>query len=175
VKRTSIVGFGDIFKGDLGFGCYVVDALCQEPLGDTVELCYVGANLHYAGAYCAEMELAVVVGGLCTGGSAGSVHCWEKETFHRNISWLGEQSHSMRLLAYSLTRAELGGYSPDELLFLWVEPGTVEGLRISSAVRKALRKVVGMVKERLFRRGFLPEAAYRLSSIHQLAVIDTTA
>jgi hydrogenase maturation protease len=174
VKRASIVGFGNIFKGDLGIGCYIVDALCQEPLGDSVELSYLGGDLQYAGAYLAEMKFGVIVGGLCIGGSAGSVHCWDKEAFHRNTHWLIEQSVSMRLLAQSLARAEFAGYAPDDLLFLWIEPKVAEGFGISTEARKALRKSVNTLKSHLFRRGFLPETAYRLSSIYQLKVLSTT-
>jgi hydrogenase maturation protease len=174
VKSVSIVAFGNIFKGDLGIGCYIVDALCQEPLDDFVELSYLGGNLQYAGAYMAEMKFAIVVGGLCIGGCAGSVHWWDKETFHRNIPWLVEQSGSICLLVQSLARAEFGGYAPDDLLFLWIEPKVAEGFGISSEARKALRKSVSTIKGHLFRRGFLPEAAYRLSSIYQLKVLSTT-
>ncbi len=40
------MGFGDTFKGDLGMGCYLIDALCQEPLGETVELSFeVGLSI----------------------------------------------------------------------------------------------------------------------------------
>jgi hydrogenase maturation protease len=174
VKSVSIVGFGNIFKGDLGIGCYIVDALCQEPLGDSVELSYLGGNLHYAGAYFAEMKFAVIVGGLCIGGSAGSVRCWDKEAFHQNIPWLIEQSGSMRLLAQSLARAEFCGYAPDDLLFLWIEPKMAEGFGISIEARKALRKTVSTIKGHLFRRGFLSETTYRVSSIYQLKVLSTT-
>jgi len=44
-SKVSIVGFGNILKGDLGIGCYVVDALCQEPLGDAVELTYLAESV----------------------------------------------------------------------------------------------------------------------------------
>jgi hydrogenase maturation protease len=174
VKNISIVGFGNIFKGDLGIGCYLMDALCQEPLGDTVELSYLGENLHYAGAYICDMDFAVIAGGLCMGGCTGNIHCWDKRTFQHNISWLVEKSDSMRLLAQALARMELSMLFPEDILFLWIEPGLTEGFGMSSEMRKALRKTVHIIKENLFRRGFLPETAYRLSSIYQLEVLGTT-
>jgi hydrogenase maturation protease len=120
VRKISIIGFGNIFNGDLGIGCYVIDALCQEPLGESVELCYLGEDLHHAGAFVSGMEFAVIVGGLSVEGCAGSVHCWDKKTFQQNCLWLIEKSESMRLLAQSLTMAEFSGCFPHDLLFLWI-------------------------------------------------------
>jgi hydrogenase maturation protease len=174
VKNVSIVGFGNIFKGDLGIGCYLVDALCQEPLGDVVELSYLGENLHYAGAYLCDMKFAVIAGGLCMGGGAGNIHCWDRKTFQHNTPWLAEKSHAMRLLAQTLAGAELSMHAPEDVLFLWIEPRLTEGFGISSEMHKALRKAVSIIKENLFRRGFLSETALRLSSIHQLEVLCTT-
>lgn len=174
MRNVSIVGFGNIFKGDLGIGCYLVDALCQEPLGDAVELSYLGENLHYAGAYLWDMEFSVIAGGLSLGGSGGNLHCWDRATFQINLPWLVEQSVAMRLLAQTLARAELSMHAPADVLFLWIEPRLTEGFGMSPEMRKALRKTVHIVKENLFRRGLLPEPAYRLSSIYQLEVLGIT-
>lgn len=174
MRNASIVGFGNILKGDLGIGCYLMDALCQEPLGDAVELSYVGENLHCTGAYVCDREFAAIVGGLSLGGSGGNLHCWDKETFRVNSPWLAGQSEAIRLLAEVLARAELSPFAPKELLFLWIEPTLTEGVGMSSEMRKALRRTVHFIKEQLFLRGFLPETAFRLSSIHQLEVLSTT-
>jgi len=108
------------------------------------------------------------------GGCAGEVHCWDRQTFLSNRSWLVEKSDSMRLLAQVLARLELSFYAPDEVLLVWVEPKVRQGFGISSVMRKTLRKMVRIIKEHLFQRGFLSETTYRLSSIHQLQVLGTT-
>ncbi len=174
MKKTSIVGFGNIFRGDLGIGCYLIDALCQEPLGEAVELSCVGENLHYTGAYLCEMDFVVVVGGLDLGGVAGMIHCWDMETFEHNVSWLAADSVSMRLLAQTLAGMKLSGFFPADLLLLLMEPGLTEGFGMSPIMRRALRRAVHLIKEHLFRRGLLPEPAYRLASIYQLEVLCTT-
>jgi len=174
VNNISIVGFGDIFKGDLGIGCYLIDVLCQEPLGEAVELAYVGENLHYTGAYLCEMDFAVIAGGLDMGGGAGMIHCWDMPTFEHNAFWLGENSVSMRLLARTLTGMRLSGFLPADLLLLLMEPDLTEGFGMSPMMHKVLRKAVHIIKEHLFRRGLLPETAYRLASIHQLEALCTT-
>lgn len=174
MKKVSIVGFGNILKGDLGIGCYLIDALGQEPLGDTIELSYVGENLHYTGAYLWDMDFTVVVGGLDVGGRAGMIHCWDMETFTDNSFWITENCVWMRLLARTLAGMKLSSFFPADFMLLLIEPGLTEGFGMSQAVRKALRKTVHIIKENLYQRGFLPETAYQLASIYQLEVLCTT-
>lgn len=51
MKRVAIVGLGNILHGDLGIGCYIVEALAQEMLDDCIELFYLGEECVCAGAY----------------------------------------------------------------------------------------------------------------------------
>ena len=48
MKKASIIGLGDILKGDLGVGCYIIEALEQERLGDLIHLAYLALLLYSA-------------------------------------------------------------------------------------------------------------------------------
>jgi hydrogenase maturation protease len=174
VKKASIIGLGNIFKGDVGVACYVVDALWQEPLGDSVELSYLGEDSFCAGVSVCGTEFAIVVQAVNMGGPPGRICCWDKCAFERNFHWFADQDLSMISLARGFARAALSEIFPYDLMFLWIEPKVVEGIGISPEMRKALRKAVKIIKDNLFQRGFLPESAYKLSSIHQLEVLCST-
>ncbi len=174
VKKASIIGLGNIFKGDLGVPCYVVDALCQEPLGDSVELCYLGEDPFCAGVSVCGTEFAIIVQAINMGGPPGRIYCWDKCAFEQNFHWFANQDLSIRSLARGFARAALSEIFPSDLMFLWIEPKVAEGIGISPEMRKALRKAVKIIKENLFQRGFLPESVFRLSSIHKLEVLCST-
>jgi hydrogenase maturation protease len=174
MKKVSIIGFGNILRGDLGFGCYIIDILGQEPLDDCTELTFLGENSHYTGAFIYGLEFAVIVGALDLGGCPGRVHCWTRETFQSHLPWLAEGPAWIDSLARALARIEFSGQSPRDVLFLWIEPEATEGFGISREIRKALRKTVAIIKDNLFQRGFLPQHNVNLSSIYQLKVLCTT-
>jgi len=61
MKKASIIGLGDILKGDLGVGCYIIDALEQEQLDDSIHLAYLADDPRYAGGLLYEADFAVIV------------------------------------------------------------------------------------------------------------------
>lgn len=173
VRRASVIGLGNIFKGDFGAGCYVVDALWQEPLGDSVDLSYLAEDSFCAGAYVYGAEYAVIVQAIDMGAPYGSISCWDKNTFFSNLGWFSEASLLNKSLTHALVRADLSDGLPDDLLFIWIEPKKTAGLGISAEIRKTLRKTVNIVKDNLHQRGFLSEAVRGLSLIYQMKVLRT--
>ncbi len=174
MRRASVIGLGNIACGDLGAGCYVIDALLQEPLGEAVDLWYLAEAGFYAGAHICGSEFAVIVQAVCMGGPPGKICCWDKGTFDRNLCWAADRVWSMMPLADGFARAALSETFPGELLFVWIEPQILEGFAVSPEMVRALRKTVGIVKDHLFQRGFLTEDVLRLSLIHHLQVPGIT-
>ena len=174
MKKASIIGLGNILKGDLGVACFLVDALCQEPLGDSVEPSYLGEDSLCAGVSVCGARFAIIVQAVNMGGPPGRIYCWDKCAFEQNFHWFAGQDLSMRSLARGFARAALSEIFPSDLMFLWIEPKVTEGIGISPEMHKALRKTIKIIKENLFQRGFLSESALRLSSIHQLEVFCST-
>lgn len=171
MKKATIIGLGDIFKGDLGIGCYIIEAFEQERLNDSIQLAYLAEDPRYAGDLLYEMNFVVIVGALNIEGAPGDIHCWSYETFYKNIAWLVNEFPSIRLLVDALAWAELAGKFPEELLFFWIEPKMTEGLGISKEVCKALRKTIQIIKKNLFERGFLPEDALEILPIYRLKLL----
>ncbi len=174
MKQAAVIGLGSITRGDLGAGCHVIDALSQEPLGECVELLYLAEASFYAGAFMCGVEFAVIVQGVSLGGIPGTIHCWDKSTFQRNYHWFADQSLSMKSLGGGFARAALSEMFPDDLMFLWIEPAMVEGLGISEHMRGAVREAIGLIKKALCQRGFIPERVLKLSSIHNLGILQVT-
>ena len=95
MKKASIIGLGDILNGDFGVGCYIIEALEQEQLGNSTHLAYLADDPRYAGGLLYEMDFAVIIGAVSLGGSAGCIHCWDYRTFQHNVAWLIDEFHSI--------------------------------------------------------------------------------
>ncbi len=174
MKNASIIGLGNIMKGDHGIGCYIVDALNQEPLGDSIEVFYLAEDSNYIDAYLYGTKLAIIVQAVSLGGEAGTIHCWNESVFRSHAEWLVDKSPSMTFLARALGRAALIDEFPEDLLFVWIEPKVTQGFGISPAMHKAMRNTIQIIRHNLFRRAFLPEAVFNCSHIHQIRVLQMT-
>ena len=175
MKDVSIVGLGNMMRGDLGIGCYVVDALNQEPLGDSIDVSYLAEGYSYLDAYFCETKFGIIVQAAKFGGQPGSVYCWDKSVFLRNANeWFAFEYHPLMLFARFFGSANLIHRFPEDLLFLWIEPKVTEGFGISPQMHKAIRRTIKIIKQNLFQRAFLPEMVSNLSFIHQLAVLQIT-
>jgi formylmethanofuran dehydrogenase subunit E len=71
MRKASIIGLGDIFKGDFGVGCYIIEAFEQERLNDSIQLAYLAEDPRYAGDLLYEMNFVVIVGALNIEGAPG--------------------------------------------------------------------------------------------------------
>lgn len=168
MKKASIIGLGDILKGDRGIGCYILEALAQERLDESVHLAYLGDDPRYAAALLYKADFAIVVSAFNLGEPSGSIHYWSYEVLQQNVGWIINESVSIKLLINVLAKTEMAGGFPKELSFLWIESQVMEGFEISAAVRKAIWKAVRIIKKNLSERGFLPEGALGVSPIYRL-------
>ena len=173
MKKALIIGLGNILKGDLGIGCYILEALTQEQLGESVHLAYLGDDPRYAAGLLYKVDFVIVVSAFNLGGPSGSIHYWSYEVLLQNATWIINENVSIRLLIDALARAEMAGGCPEELSFLWVESQVMEGFEISTAVRKAIWKAVRIIKKNLFERGFLHEGAMAISPIYRIELPGT--
>ncbi|MBC8199376.1 MAG: hydrogenase maturation protease [Desulfobacterales bacterium] len=171
MKKASIIGLGDILKGDFGIGCYIIEALEQEQLGNSIHLAYLADDPRYAGGLLYEVDFAIIVAAVSMGGPAGGIHCWNYKTFQHNVAWLINEFHSIEFLVDALGRTELAGGFPEDLLFLWIEPKVIEGVALSKEILNAIRPTIQIIKKNLFERGFLPENALKISPIYRLELI----
>jgi hydrogenase maturation protease len=174
VKDVSIVGLGNIMKGDLGVGCYLVDALNQEKLGDCIDVSYLAEGYSFLDAYFFETKFGIIVQAAEFGGRPGSVYCWNRRVFLSNVGWFADEYPSFASLARVFGKAEHARRFPEDMLFLWIEPKLTEGLGISPQMHRAIRRAIQIIKLSLFERAFLPAVITNLSFIHQLGVLQIT-
>lgn len=122
MKNAVIVGFGDVLHGDLGAGCYVLDALTQTLLGSPVELVYLANGYICATTAVFQKDLCIFVEALDLGCTPGTVQCWSFDAFLQNLSCLAACHGSMQVLTEALARAELAGGQPQKTMFVWLQP-----------------------------------------------------
>jgi len=170
MKKASIIGFGDVRRGDLCVGSCVIEALEQERWEDAIQLAYVGDNPRDADLWLCDIDLAIIVGPAHIGSRPGEIRCWDLKTFTQNSGWFINSCRTTESLAGALLRAQIAGGFPENVLFLWIEPGNTEGLGMSKEVRKAFRRSIRMIKENLVQKGLLPETCLKVASIYRLEV-----
>ena len=76
--RTLIAGFGNVLRGDDGFGVEVVRRLEREQLGDDVHVIDVGiGGIHLAHELLSRYDRAVIVDAMTRGGAPGTLYVLE--------------------------------------------------------------------------------------------------
>jgi hydrogenase maturation protease len=169
-RRISIIGLGNILKGDLGLGCYVVEALQQEPLEKDVELCILRGDTLNVDICGHEAALSIFVQAVRLGEPPGAIQCWGYRKFLEHRRLFPDRYSPLEGLHRTLVRAEFAETLPDSLLFLWIEPWCTEGFALPKVGRKAFRAVVRTVKENLAKSGGLPMDFVRMERIYRFGL-----
>jgi hydrogenase maturation protease len=170
MKRASIIGFGDVRRGDLCVGSCVIEALEQEKWQEAIRLAYVGDNPRDADLWLYDIDLAIIVGAAHIGGRPGEIRRWDIKTFTQNSAWFAKTCKTAESLVGALLRAQIAGGFPEDVVFLWIEPGNTAGLGMSKEVRKAFRRSIRIIKENLVEKGLLPETCLKVIPIYRLEV-----
>ncbi|MHC1743171.1 MAG: hypothetical protein AB9873_09105 [Syntrophobacteraceae bacterium] len=172
MKRASIVGLGDVLKGDLGLGCHVIEALEQEELGDNVELCVLRDDDYSLDLCVLGATLAIIVMGVELGGLPGRIRTWSYHDFVHNRRLFSDCFTAFDGIERALARADFAGGLPGEILFLWIEPSVIEGLRISAFGKKALRTAVVIIRDALERSGIATASQACFPRIYRLRLLE---
>ncbi|WP_457570609.1 hydrogenase maturation protease [Desulfovulcanus sp.] len=168
IKEVSIIGLGNILEGDLGIGCYILEALAQDNLGDNIRLAYLAEEATKTDVWLYEANLAIIVQGICLGASPGRVFCWNYKIFQQNIHWLINQSKTIRPLTHALARTELLGGFPEKLLFIFIQPKMIGSLSISKEMCRAMRCAIKIIKRELQENGSLSAASSKIEPLYRL-------
>ncbi len=163
MRRVSIIGLGNLFKGDYGAGFHVLESLGREPLNDEVFIGYFGEDPRWAGGLLYGSDLAVAVGAFPFGGNPGMLHVWTYNVFLEHSDWMACDCREIEFLSHAILRADLAGGLPHEILFFWIEPLATEGVGLSKQVQKAVRRTASMIKQKLVDGDFLHEKALGVS------------
>lgn len=117
MKKASIIGLGDILKGDRGIGYYILEALAQERLGESVHLACLGDDPRYAADLLYEADFAIVVSEFNLGLTVRKYSFWSYKVLQQNVGWIINESASIRRLINVLAKTEMAGGFPKELSF----------------------------------------------------------
>ena len=172
MTKGLIIGLGNAFFGSDGFSLCVLESLAREPFSAAVRFLYPGDDPRRAGGWIYGMDWVVVVGLVSLGGPPGRLHAWPLSVFRQHILWMAEDFQEVRFLAESLARADLADGLPEDVWFMWMEaPATTRSGRPAEE-RRAVWRTTRAIKDRLIRRGFLPERASVVTPICRFDTIQ---
>ena len=163
MQKITIIGLGDVLRGDYGAACYVLEYVAAKTDSDDVQFAYMGNDPRFAGGMLYSADLAIVVGTMRLSGVPGGLHIWNGRVFKQHAAWMAEEDPALRHLLNALARADLAGGFPEKLIFIWIEPQHKEGYTISKPVRGAIRCAARRIFHELHELGLNIDAeAYRL-------------
>jgi hydrogenase maturation protease len=146
--RTLVAGFGNVLRGDDGFGVEVIRRLESErPLAD-VELMEVGtAGIRLAQELLTPYDRLIIVDAMTRGGAPGTVYVSEVES----VESPGEVDLHLALPSRALAVAKALGALPGRVFIVGCEPADVDELTttltpaVGAAVDTALEHVRRLV------------------------------
>lgn len=148
MTRTLVAGFGNVLRGDDGFGVEVIRRL-HESTGagrpddgsDTVELLDVGTGgLRLAQELLDGYDRVIVVDAMTRGGEPGTVYLLAVE----EVGAVGSVDMHLALPSRALAVARALGALPGDVWLVGCEPAVVDDLAIglSAAVEPAVERAV---------------------------------
>lgn len=143
--RTLIAGFGNVLRGDDGFGVAVIRRLQDERLQNGADVLEVGiGGVALAQALLASYDTLVIVDAMKRGGKPGTVYVLEVDSVE---SPRAVDMH-MTVPSRALGLAKALGALPPRIYMVGCEPGETDDLELSLSppVRAAVDYAVGEVR-----------------------------
>lgn len=145
MTRTLIAGFGNVLRGDDGFGVEVIRRLEQETLPEGVTLMEVGTGgIHLAQALLSPYDHLIVVDAMTRGGAPGSLYtlCVDDVAPATSV----DMHAAVPARALAIAKA-LGGL-PAQVHLVGCEPAGVDELmaELSPPVRHAVGSAVDSIR-----------------------------
>lgn len=148
--RTLIAGFGNVLRGDDGFGVEVVRRLGEDGLPAGVDLMEVGtAGIRLAQELLTPYDRLIIVDAMARGGAPGTVYVTAVES----VESAAEVDLHLAVPARALSVAKALGALPREMFIVGCEPAEVDELTtvltppVQAAVDAALAHVRRLLGE----------------------------
>lgn len=142
--RTLIAGFGNVLRGDDGFGVEVIRRLEQRGPAPGIELMEVGtAGIRLAQELLTPCDRLIIVDAMSRGGAPGTVYVVQVES----VESAGEVDLHLAVPSRALAVAKALRALPPEVFIIGCEPAQVDELtieltpRVRAAVNAALEHV----------------------------------
>jgi hydrogenase maturation protease len=154
VPRTLIAGFGNVLRGDDGFGVEVVRRLgrLREYADQDVALLEVGTGgIHLAQELLSGYDRLIIVDAMSRGGAPGSVYVLEVD----DVEPAPSVDMHLAIPASALSVAKALGALPPRVFLVGCEPAEVDELstELTTPVRAAVDAAVRRVCELVGRDG----------------------
>ena len=151
MMRTLIAGFGNVLRGDDGFGVEVVHRL-EENRSEGVELIEIGtAGLRMAQELLAGYDRLIVVDAMARGGKPRTLYVLRVESVPKAV----EVDLHLAVPSRALSVAQALGALPPEVFLVGCEPTEVDELTtqlsppVQAGVESALREIRRLLAERV--------------------------
>lgn len=153
MSRTLIAGFGNVLRGDDGFGVEVVHRLEALGVGGAgVEIMEVGTGgIRLAQELLTPCDCLIIADAMTRGGVPGSVYVLEVESVER----VHAVDMHVAIPAHALSVAQALGVLPPRVILVGCEPLQVDELtcNISAPVRAAVDTAVQRIQNLLATPG----------------------
>jgi hydrogenase maturation protease len=149
MARTLIAGFGNVLRGDDGFGVEVIRQLAETGLGGVdVELMDVGTGgLRLAQELLTGYDRLIVVDAMTRGGAPGSLYVLQVES----VAAITEIDMHLAVPSRALSVAKALGALPRQVFMVGCEPAEVDELsfELSPPVREAVDAAIRQIHQLL--------------------------
>jgi len=149
MRLVSVIGLGNVFLGDDGFGPLAVETFrCEYECPSSVEVLDLGTPGLDLAPYLYDKELIIVVDTVHSDAAVGTLSIFHEEDF---------LSHKAKLRITgqdALAHLRLAGHAPSELIVLGVNPESCEFAEgISDEVSSTAGQAAAMIAHSLTDRG----------------------
>jgi hydrogenase maturation protease len=153
MSLISIVGLGNVFLGDDGFGPLAIETFrCDYECPSEVEVLDLGTPGLDLAPYLYDKQLVIVVDAVHSDTPIGTLSIFHEEDFLSHRAKLRISGHDPGLWD-SLAHLRLAGHSPSELIILGVNPESCEfAERISKEVWITASRAAAMLAQLLVER-----------------------
>lgn len=148
MRRTLIAGFGNVLRGDDGFGVEVIRHLEHRTLPDGVTVMEVGTGgLRLAQELLSHYDHLIVVDAMARGGSPGTLYALRVD----DVAAATEVDMHAAIPASAMAIAKALGGLPADVHLIGCEPCSVDELMaeltpsVRAAVLPAVQRIVGLL------------------------------
>ena len=148
MKRTLVLGIGNILLGDEGAGVHVVQHLARAYADDDSVDCMDGGTLSFTlTADIQEHDHLIIVDAARLNEKAGSVKCFEDSAMDRYLGSVKRSVHEVSLLDL-MDMARLTSSLPERRALVGIEPEFIDWSETpSEAVSKAIPEAAEQIQK----------------------------
>lgn len=154
MSLISIIGLGNVFLGDDGFGPLAIETFrCEYECASSVEVLDLGTPGLDLAPYLYDKQLVIVVDAVHSDTAIGALSIFHEQDFLSQRAKLRITGHDPGLWD-SLAHLRLAGHAPSELIILGSNPESCEfAERISKEVWITASRAAAMIAQSLIERG----------------------